>query len=147
MNKKKKNELSTRIRPEESSKALSGGKIGRPLRPLRKRHRALFCVMTDYVKNKETIVFSENLSMGGVFLETSDPLPPGTKVKLRFPLKSVYRPILIEGKVIWNQKAIAHEKVGNKTPGMGITFQKIKKADAEIIKELLDQTYAYGWFL
>lgn len=142
MNKKRKNELN--IRMEKSSKSISQDKI---TRPLRKHHRALFCVMTDYVKKNETIVFSENLSMGGVFLETGDPLPPGTKVKLRFPLKSAYRPIQIEGEVVWNQKKIAHEKVGNKTLGMGILFQKIKKVDAQIIKELLDQTYSYGWLL
>lgn len=116
-------------------------------RPLRRHHRALFCVMTEYVKRNEMIVFSENLSVGGVFLETIEPLSPGTKVKLRFPLKSPYRPIHIEGRVVWNRREIAHGKLGNKTAGMGILFQKIKKADTEVIQELLDHTHIGGWFL
>jgi uncharacterized protein (TIGR02266 family) len=100
--------------------------------------------MTDYVRRKDTIVFSENISMGGVFLETSDPLPPGAKIKLRFPLKSAYRPIQIEGKVVWSRK---QGLSGKESPGMGIVFQKIKKGELEILREFLDHTHTAGWFL
>jgi uncharacterized protein (TIGR02266 family) len=113
-------------------------------RPLRKHMRALFCVMTDYARKKDTIVFSENISTGGVFLETSDPLPAGTKIKLRFPLKSAYRPIQVEGKVVWSRK---ESIAGKEAPGMGIVFQKIKKGELEVLKEFLDHAPTSGWFL
>ena len=113
-------------------------------RPLRKHARAVFCIMTEYARKKDNIVFSENISMGGVFLETSDPLPAGAKIKLRFPLKSAYRPIQVEGKVVWSRKDTVD---GKETPGMGIMFQKIKKNDLEVLKELLDNTNTAGWFL
>ena len=113
-------------------------------RPLRKHTRAVFCVMTDYARKKNDIVFSENISMGGVFLETSDPLPAGAKIKLRFPLKSAYRPIQVEGKVVWSRK---DDSGGKETSGMGIMFQKIKKNDLEVLKEFLDNTHTAGWFL
>lgn len=116
-------------------------------RPLRKHARALFMVSTEYAKRKDTFVFSENISMGGVFLETPDPLPLGTKVKLRFPLRSAYRPIQIEGKVVWSRREVAEGKLGNKASGMGIVFQRIKKGDLDVLKEFLDYTHSYGWFL
>ena len=114
---------------------------------LRKQVRAMFCVSTKYITKKNVIIFSDNISMGGVFLETFEPLPVGTKVTLRFPFKSVLRPIQVQGKVVWNRKDFAEGKLGNKLPGMAIAFEKLERKNLNFIKEFLDQTPSYGWFL
>lgn len=114
---------------------------------IRKQVRAMFCVTTKYIKKKKIIVFSDNISMGGVFLETFDPLPAGTKLILKFPFKSVLRPIQIEGKVIWSRQDIEKDKLGNKAPGMAIAFENLKRKDINFMKEFLDNTTSYGWFL
>jgi len=116
-------------------------------RPTRKHVRALFCVMTKYIKKKNTFVFSDNISMGGVFLESFEPLPCGSTVKLRFPLKSVLRPVEIQGKVVWNRTEDGKRHFGNKASGMAIAFQKVKRSDMKFLKECLDNTFNYGWFL
>ena len=85
--------------------------------------------------------------MGGVFLETFDPLPTGTKVTLRFPIKSALRPIQIRGKVVWNRPQIEEGKLGNKMAGMAIEFESLKTNDVKFLKEFLDHTMSYGWFL
>lgn len=144
MSREKKNESNLRIRVDKSSKSVSRDKAGRPTR---KHVRALFCVTTRYIKKKNLFVFSDNISMGGVFLETFDPLPAGSKVSLRFPLKSALRPVQIEGRVVWNRPQIAEGQLGNKSSGMAIKFQSVKRNDLRFVKEFLDHTMSYGWFL
>lgn len=144
MNKRKKNVLNVKIRVEKSSKAL---RKDQSTRPLRKHVHALFRVATKYIKKKKQFVFSDNISMGGVFLETFDPLPIGTRVTLRFPLKSALRPIQIEGRVVWNRPEIAEGKLGNKSSGMAVAFMSVKDVDRKFLKEFLDNTLSYGWYL
>ncbi|OGX05611.1 MAG: hypothetical protein A3G87_00605 [Omnitrophica bacterium RIFCSPLOWO2_12_FULL_50_11] len=132
------------IRLEKRPKILRQYERGRPIR---KHVRALFCLMSEYIKRKNVFVFSDNISTGGVFLETFDPLPPGTKVTLRFPLKSALRPIQIRGKVVWNRGEIQERRLGNKAAGMAVEFQSLKRRDMKFLKEFLDHTMSYGWFL
>lgn len=141
---KKKGVLKLKMAVRETPKTLRQGKVERPTR---KHAHALFCVMTKFVKKKNQFVFSDNISMGGVFLETSDPLPPGTKVALRFPLKSALRPIEISGRVVRSHRRIEEGRLGTKTPGMAIAFESVKRVDAKFLKEFLDHTLSYGWFL
>ena len=128
---KKKNKPSNQIKPAKK----------------RKSARVYFLVSTGSVKQDDMLICSDNISLDGVFLETVHPLPVGTKVKLRFPLKSTWEPIQVEGKVLWSRKELAKGILGNKMPGMGIAFEKIKKKDLKVLKEFLDQTPTYGWFL
>ena len=61
-----------------------------------------------------------------------------------FPLKSSYKPMQINGKVMWNRKEILG---GRETAGMGIAFEKMKKSDLNALKEFLDNIPTAGWFL
>ena len=65
----------------------------------------------DYV-----LSFSKNISMGGMFLCTSNPLEPGSKVKLIFPLEEYYHAEVM-AVVIWVSQSGGANEVG-----MGVQF-------------------------
>lgn len=113
----------------------------------RKRKRLkidLLIIYPDLVKGKT--FKSENLSAGGVFVETVTPLPVGDKVRLKLPINSAFDPVKVEGRVIWNQPIGQEYRLGNKCPGMGICFENLDKKGKEVLQELLDMTPNYGWF-
>jgi type IV pilus assembly protein PilZ len=66
-----------------------------------------------------------NVSKGGLFINTPEPLPIGTAVKLIVNLPGAKFPFDLEGRVAWV------EKVGNGanvSPGMGIEFVGVDEA-------------------
>ena len=65
----------------------------------------------DYV-----LSFSKNISLGGMFLCTSDPPEPGSKLKLIFPVEEYYEAEVM-AVVIWVDRS---PKVGR--IGMGVQF-------------------------
>ncbi len=73
--------------------------------------------------------YTKNISGGGVFVRTSQPLPLNQIVELRFSLPGFDRRFQIGGLVVWvntsSQSAFP--------TGMGIKFQDIKREDAAAI--------------
>jgi uncharacterized protein (TIGR02266 family) len=65
----------------------------------------------DYV-----LSFSKNISLGGMFLCTPNPLEPGSKVKLIFPLDDNYQAEVM-AIVIWVNRTSSAGEVG-----MGVQF-------------------------
>jgi len=65
----------------------------------------------DYV-----LSFSKNISLGGMFLCTPNPLEPGSKLKLTFPVEEYYHAEVM-GIVVWVNRS---PKVGE--TGMGVQF-------------------------
>lgn len=79
---------------------------------------------------------SGNISVGGMFLLTTDPLPEGTEIKIKFRLPDSDSPIDVTGKVVWARGE------GERPPfkaGMGLKFIKIKKKDKERIRVFVDE--------
>ncbi len=64
--------------------------------------------------------YSRDLSLGGIFLETQEPFPVGTEVKLEFPLPDVADKVLVKGKVARMVKRA--EDAPGPYPGMGVEF-------------------------
>ncbi len=62
-----------------------------------------------------------NLSLGGVFIETPDPLGFGTEIDLEFSLP--HGVIRCRGLVVWSTKT-APQRAGGRT-GMGVRLMKI----------------------
>ena len=73
---------------------------------------------------------TENLSRGGMFLITTNPLEEGTELSLRFSLPGEKKPMEFTGEVIWARE---EEEGGNLAPGMGIRFLRIDEEDREHI--------------
>jgi uncharacterized protein (TIGR02266 family) len=67
---------------------------------------------------------SVDLSLGGMFVETSHLLPPGTEVLLEFALPGTQMPVLVRAEVAWLNEAKAKIKK-NLPVGMGLQFTKV----------------------
>ncbi len=64
--------------------------------------------------------YSFDLSVGGMFLETREPFPEGTSLRLEFPLPDMTGRVRTEGHVV---RTIAPEDAGQDMPsGMGVKF-------------------------
>lgn len=74
--------------------------------------------------------YSSNLSQSGIFIETTEPLEPGTLVNIQFSLPEQYL-IRTQGEVIWVNDEEDDE------PGMGIKFRGLADRDREMILNAL----------
>ena len=75
-----------------------------------------------------TAVLTLNISKGGIGIRTMNPLPPGTRVRLRFRLPGARREIEAEAQVTWSDRRI----------GMGLQFEKVPPAEQAAIDEFVD---------
>lgn len=81
-----------------------------------------------------------NISVSGMFLITSDPLPEKTRIKLAFQVPGNHKKIHTLAEVVWCREQ--NEKPGL-PPGMGIRFISIKTKDQKnidrYVRELLKE--------
>ena len=93
-------------------------------------------VRVDYW-SEETFLFeySSNVSREGIFIQTTNPLPPSTRLRLQFSLPNVNYPFEVEGEVIWVNPYRPGEE--NINPGMGIQFLNLKDKSKELINHLV----------
>jgi uncharacterized protein (TIGR02266 family) len=70
--------------------------------------------------------YSSNLSQNGIFIQSAEPLDPGTLVNIQFHLPDDYL-IRTRGEVIWVNDEEEEE------PGMGIKFIGISEEDRDRI--------------
>jgi uncharacterized protein (TIGR02266 family) len=79
--------------------------------------------------------YAVDVSKGGIFIRTKDPLEVGTKLKFEFQLQDGSPLIVGEGTVVWirehdpNRKGIA--------PGMGVRFDKLQPESQKVLAEIL----------
>jgi uncharacterized protein (TIGR02266 family) len=81
---------------------------------------------TEFTEHK-----SRDVSMGGTFIETPTPLPPGTLLKLELKLAAERHAIHGIGRVVWVREG---QSAG--PPGMGIKFIKIDGISKSAIARL-----------
>ncbi|MCC6746645.1 MAG: PilZ domain-containing protein [Deltaproteobacteria bacterium] len=70
-----------------------------------------------------------NISRSGVFIRSKDPLPPGTKVNLRFSV------IIEEIETIEGIGEVV--RVSHNPPGMGVAFVELTSYSQRLIERLL----------
>jgi type IV pilus assembly protein PilZ len=105
----------------------------------RGHQRVLVSMEVDY-RCDDTFLFAyiTDLSVMGIFIQTTNPHPPGTMLNLRF--KPPGHPQLdVEGRVIWINPPRKHDSIN---PGMGVQFVDLTPAQRDQIKELV-RTFAY----
>lgn len=83
-------------------------------------------VNMEYPNNHYLFEYSSNLSQSGIFIQTDDPLSPGTHVHLQFSLPDQHL-IRTRGEVIWVNDDDESE------PGMGVKFLGLSLEDRERI--------------
>jgi uncharacterized protein (TIGR02266 family) len=89
--------------------------------------------------------YSVNISTGGLFLETDDPLPVDTPLALEFTLPSRQTSISCAGKVAWvNHPVLLHKP--EMASGMGVQFINLPLADMYAIRDFIKQeSLAPSW--
>lgn len=73
--------------------------------------------------------FTLNLSSGGLFIKTVQPLGIGSDITVDFTLPGFDHPFQIAGKIIWIRTVENSEG----PPGMGIKFTNMQKVDEDIL--------------
>jgi type IV pilus assembly protein PilZ len=82
--------------------------------------------------------YSQDLSMGGMFLKTRSPFPLGTRLMLDFELPGRTRRVMVVGEVA---RAVLPDLANRELePGMGIAFTAIDPESQAELKEFLEQT-------
>ena len=75
-----------------------------------------------------TAVLTLNLSKGGIGIRTMNPLPSGSKVRIRFKLPGAKREVEADARVTWSDRRI----------GMGLQFERLEAADRVAVEEFVD---------
>lgn len=85
--------------------------------------------------------YASHISMGGMFISTRSPLPPGTTCKLDVKLKDGYQ--LIEGlsEVAWTRE---RAEGPDRPPGMGLRFRELAEQSRDLIFEIVDRRLVEG---
>jgi type IV pilus assembly protein PilZ len=93
-------------------------------------------------ETEETFLYAAitNISAMGIFVRTTDPLPVGTHLTLRFASPHAPEVFALAGMVQWvNPLRARHD---NPNPGMGIRFRSLSPEERERIVETI-RTIAY----
>jgi len=80
--------------------------------------------------------YSKDVSRGGIFIKSSQPMPVGTLLKFQFQLKDESALIRGVGRVVWTR---AEEDAGDDQPaGMGIKFIKMDNESRVTVERIVD---------
>ncbi|HEX7127048.1 MAG TPA: response regulator [Thermodesulfobacteriota bacterium] len=89
-----------------------------------------------------------NLSSGGLFLATGEPLPRGTAVtlELRLPLDRSDTPLRLSARVSWTTDEVAAppDIEGPREPGMGLAFERLGEASQAAVDRFVARMLAAG---
>jgi uncharacterized protein (TIGR02266 family) len=107
----------------------------------RRAPRLLVDLDVDY-KSEDTYLFasSRDISETGIFLRTLEPLPPGTRLNLRFRPEdelAIEEDLFeVEGEVIW-VNPYRPDALANLDPGMGVRFVALHAPVRQRLLELI----------
>ena len=85
--------------------------------------------------------YSANVSLGGMFVRSDDPLPVGARFRLRFDIPGRERPVQTTGEVRW---IVEPGDAAGLAPGMGIRFEPLSQADQKDVARWLRDAGASG---
>ncbi len=88
-------------------------------------------------KDRDSFVkaYTGNISVGGLFIKTENPLRPGRQFMLKLQLPGVSNPLQIKCEVVWSRKR--EEGSPGKPAGMGVKFIEIAEKDYKLIKNYI----------
>ena len=102
----------------------------------REHHRVPVQLLVDYRSDGNYLFdFCRDLGVGGVFIQTKEPLPMGSEVALTFTLPDSKETLDAKGKVIWVQGQV--EGRSEQSPGMGVQFDQFAPEQRELLEEFI----------
>jgi type IV pilus assembly protein PilZ len=104
--------------------------------------RVLVDLEVDYgLEDNYLFAYITDISETGIFVRTTTPEQPGTRLNLRFSPDNATRPIEVEGEVIW-VNPYRPGTPDNLHPGMGIRFVELENDVRDRLLELV-RRFAY----
>ena len=79
--------------------------------------------------------YSWNISGGGIFIRTQQPLPLNRGAHLRFTLPGIDRTFMVHGLVVWTNP---HPSRSSFPSGMGIKFMDLDPAAKKILADFVE---------
>jgi uncharacterized protein (TIGR02266 family) len=108
----------------------------------RRAPRILVDLEVDYASEENYLfAYITDISATGIFVRTTSPEEPGTRLNLRFKPDDASAPIEVEGEVIW-VNPFRPGAPDNLHPGMGIRFVSLDDDERVQLLELI-RRFAY----
>ena len=86
--------------------------------------------------------YSVDVSRGGIFIRTKEPLPVGTQLRFEFQLQDASSLIAGDGTVVWiREHDPARQGVA---PGMGVRFDKLAAESQQVLDRILSEKQKRG---
>lgn len=79
--------------------------------------------------------YTGNVSSGGLYIKTENPLSAGDQIFLKLQLPGVSEALHIKCEVVWARSQ--EESRSDKPPGMGVKFIQISKKDHQLLRQYL----------
>ncbi|MFO8058619.1 MAG: TIGR02266 family protein [bacterium] len=79
--------------------------------------------------------FTQDVSEGGIFVETETMIPAGTDLELEFTLPDAEKPVTASGKVV---RTVTADQAGGSRAGLGVKFTIISPEDSTRIKNYVE---------
>ena len=95
-------------------------------------------------KDRQSFVnaYSTNISGGGLFVKTDNPLPKGENFLLKLQLPDIGQNLSIQCQVVWNRKPGDTAKAGPN--GMGIRFLEMDDKDVQVLRRYVQEITRKG---
>lgn len=90
-----------------------------------------FAVIEDYIAE-----YVSNISQGGVFIRSKNPLPMGTSVTLRFTV------ILDDIEIVEGEGEVVRVERSSSETGMGVAFTRLSADSKRLIDHIVDRALA-----
>ncbi len=85
--------------------------------------------------------YSRNISGGGIFIRTQQPLPLNQSVLLRFTLPGIAHHFQVRGVVVWANPVSVRSSF---PAGMGIKFLQVEPKEQQLIADYIKQAKGPG---
>lgn len=102
---------------------------------LSKVFKASYLTPKDFAES-----YIHGLSLGGVFVETNDPLDPGEQFILKVSLPDQEDELEVRCEVIWSREEEQGTPTEKLPPGMGVKFLNLSKENIERLINILDRS-------
>lgn len=109
--------------------------------------RLPFQIQVDYrIDEDSDVLFTTDISEHGLFLETVNPYPVGTKLALRFNLPGIIPTIHVVGEVMRVVVEVVETDDQDEwhVPGMGVRFMSIDRHDRKAIRAFIRRATGTG---
>ena len=79
--------------------------------------------------------YIRNLSLGGIYIQTSSPLPEYTRLRIQLCLPEMIKPLVVDGIVVHALPGM--ENQGSPENGMGIRFSALDGPSKQLLEDYL----------